>query len=444
MYKKLLDQRSLWVVFILVAMVAIAFPTTAGAVEFVDGSLIAAGETIDDDVFIAGDTVVVDGTVNGNLFVAGSSVTINGVVKGSVMAAAQTITFNGQVDGSLYGGSSSMVLTENAKIGRNVYYGGFSLETKTGSTIGKDLLMGGYQGILGGEVSRDVNVGAGALQINGKVGRNVRAEVSAPDSTAGMPPFFAPPGAPPMIASGLQVSDSASIGGTLTYVSESRQDSSVVAQPEGGVVYQTPTPSQTQTPSPSASAGTRIGQWFLARFQELVTLLVLGGLALWLIPNHLSRWAGRVKEKPVDSALWGLVTSLVGYLGAGLLALSVLALALFLGVLTLGGLSRTIMGLGFSTLAFGFTIFNLLVTYGSKVVVAFLLGMLIVKKLLPQYAENKVWLLVTGVLIYVLLRSIPFLGWLIGLLVTLLGLGAIWLVFREDRKPAVMVESTAS
>ena len=38
-----------------------------------------------------------------------------------------------------------------------------------------------------------------------------------------------------------------------------------------------------------------------------------------------------------------------------------------------------------------------------------------------------------------MLRSIPFLGWLIGLIVTVIGLGAMWLLFQEwrnGRKPA--------
>jgi hypothetical protein len=38
-----------------------------------------------------------------------------------------------------------------------------------------------------------------------------------------------------------------------------------------------------------------------------------------------------------------------------------------------------------------------------------------------------------GVVLYVLLRSIPVLGWLIGLLVTFVGLGAMWLLLREAR-----------
>jgi len=81
-------------------------------------------------------------------------------------------------------------------------------------------------------------------------------------------------------------------------------------------------------------------------------------------------------------------------------------------------------------------IFVLLISYGSKLVVAFWGGKWILSKLAPQAAESKIWPLVLGVVLYVLLRAIPVLGWVIGVIVTLLGLGAMWLVFREWQKPA--------
>jgi hypothetical protein len=43
-------------------------------------------------------------------------------------------------------------------------------------------------------------------------------------------------------------------------------------------------------------------------------------------------------------------------------------------------------------------------------------------------------------LIYVLLRSIPFLGALIGFWISLLGLGAAWLVWNENRKAELQTQ----
>ena len=43
------------------------------------------------------------------------------------------------------------------------------------------------------------------------------------------------------------------------------------------------------------------------------------------------------------------------------------------------------------------------------------------------------WALALGVALYVLARSIPVLGWLIGAVVTFAGLDAMWMLYRERR-----------
>jgi cytoskeletal protein CcmA (bactofilin family) len=407
---------------------------TARAVEIVNGNTISAGEVIDDDVFIGGDFVTIDGTVNGDLFAAGNTVTINGVINGSLVTAAQTIQINGEVSGSVYAASSSMVIGESTTIGRNLYYGGFGLETKPGSQIGRDLLVGGYQAILAGTIQRDVVAALGALHLNGEVGRNVRVEVGEPGSTAtGMPSFFMPPGAPSMTAPGLYVGKEAKIGGQLTYISPVKQDNAVQVEPLGGIVYQTPQPRQEAGKKPGTPVEVPVGRWILNRLRGLATLLVLGGLALWIIPGYLTKWVDKLKSEPLPSAGWGFITMIVGYAGAVLLALSIIALALFLGAITLGGLARTVFGLGFTSLGFAFTIFSLCVSYGSKLIVAYLVGRLVMQKFAPQSAEKKFWSLLVGVVIYVIIRSIPILGWLVGVIVTLFGLGAIWLGLRQGK-----------
>jgi hypothetical protein len=411
--------------------------TTARAVEFIDGNNIPADQTIDDDVFIAGDNVIIDGTVNGDLFVSAATVTINGVVKGSLVTGAQTIFMNGTVDGSMYAGSSSMELGENAVVGRNLFYGGFGLLTQPGSQIGRDLLVGAYQLQHSGEAGRDLMAGLGALELNGKIGGDVRLEIGIPGSNGSFGQYFAPPGVPSMIEPGLRIGDDAEIGGMLEYTSNVDQASAIQAQPAGGVVYQTPTPDQRIGPTQTVRWEVQIFDWFFGRLRELFTLLALGGLAVWLLPSRLSGWADRVRSQFVPSTGYGLLVVILGYAGAALVGMLVLALGIFFGVVTLGGLARTVFGVGFSSLSLAFTIFLLLVSYGSKLIVAFLAGKLILARLAPQYAGHRVWPMLLGVVVYVALRSIPILGWLLGVVVTLAGLGAIWLVFRDERAPAL-------
>ena len=76
--------------------------------------------------------------------------------------------------------------------------------------------------------------------------------------------------------------------------------------------------------------------------------------------------------------------------------------------------------------------------YGSKLVVSFLVGRWLVGKIAPQAAGSKVWPLLVGVVLYVFLSAIPFLGWLIGLVVTLVGMGAMWLAYTTRNNHAIV------
>jgi protein-S-isoprenylcysteine O-methyltransferase Ste14 len=75
--------------------------------------------------------------------------------------------------------------------------------------------------------------------------------------------------------------------------------------------------------------------------------------------------------------------------------------------------------------------FSIAVTYVTKVVVSFLGGRLILAGLKPDWAEGRIWPLVVGVILFVIVTAIPILGWLVNLAVVLLGLGALWLLGRD-------------
>jgi hypothetical protein len=70
-------------------------------------------------------------------------------------------------------------------------------------------------------------------------------------------------------------------------------------------------------------------------------------------------------------------------------------------------------------------------------VAAFLIGRLLLTPLSPRAADTKVWCVLLGVLVYLLLAAIPYLGWLVAVAATFFGLGAIWMTFAyaPDRSP---------
>jgi uncharacterized membrane protein len=98
---------------------------------------------------------------------------------------------------------------------------------------------------------------------------------------------------------------------------------------------------------------------------------------------------------------------------------------------TLAGLATSAFALGFSTFGLAFTIFSMLVAYGSKLVVLYPLAHSFFERTLPAWNRYRIVPLVVGTLLYVLLSSIPWFGMLFSIVVTLIGLGAIWMVFRD-------------
>ncbi|HHX43077.1 MAG TPA: hypothetical protein GX714_03695 [Chloroflexi bacterium] len=458
-----MDRRAwravqIWMIIVIVGLGVVGAFGRVQAVEIVEGGTIAAGQTIEDDVFIGAENVLVEGTVTGDLFAVGGNVRINGTVEGSLFIAGQTLSVNGDVQGSVYVAGTGATLGAASRVGRNVYFAGYGLETQPGSQVQRDLVATGYQAVLAGRVERNVLASVAAMDFSGQAGGNVRADVAAPGTTGLM--LVTPPGAPASIPLGIRVSEGAEIGGQLIYVSPERQDDAIRAELDEGIVFRTPEPGARQQAQRRDDRGIWfvVLRWIIARLRDLVTLLLLGALLLWLWPRWLYRAADALRDQPLLALGWGLVVWLVGLVGAAIVAVLIVLLAIMLGIITLGGLAFAVLGIGFSLLGLAFTIFWLSVSYLSKVVVAYLVGRWIVdslsrreeRPLEPVAPPGEVgaepaprrdiegrspaqdgWALVVGVVIYVVLRAIPILGWLIGAVVTLLGLGAMFMGLRD-------------
>jgi len=438
-------KRKFILIFIpifLVFTIGFAAATSVRAVEFDHDGVIEEGEVINDDLFISGDTVEINGTVNGDVFAAGSVVLVNGTINGSLASGAQSISINGDVSGSIYAGSSTMTLEKEAQIGRNVYYGGFNLTARNGSYIGRDLLVGAYQALLSGEISRDIRAGVGALEIDGIVGNDVIAGVASPSEDQGPMVFTRPPGVETIVPAGIRVSEDAVIGGSLTYKSSENQSDAIAIAPAGGIDFQYVPPADSKVnldETRRIGSSALVATWLVKRVRMFITLLLLGGLVIWQLPGLLKKVEEKAEQETLPSFAWGLVTVLVVYLGAVLAGGLILAGAIFFGVITLGELAKVILTIGFTSIGLIMAAFSLLLSYGSKIVVAYLVGKLLLKWLAPKFEGHMIWPLVIGLLIYTFLRAIPLgFGWVIGFIVTMIGLGAMWLLYRDQGKGALI------
>ncbi len=384
------------------------------AAEFRGGDTITIGENevINDDLFISGDVVTINGTVKGNLFASGATVTVNGHVEGSLFGGGRTVLINGTIDGSAYIGGYALTVGEGAQIAHNLNFGGFSLTTTADSAIGRSLYGGGYQFLLDGVIENDVVVGSGALALNGTVGGDVRGSVGSPGE--GSPALYMPEFADAVTVAdpGLRVSEAAAIGGDLT-------------------IEQTAAPSQAPAVPFYSPANLQL-RWAIG---EALALLIIGLLFLYMRPTFLQHAGDAVQHDLFASLGIGSLIIFIVVVAVPVTLGLLVALAVIGGWLTLGNLVGDIVGLGLVTLLFAIGIFFFTAGMITKIVVAYTGGRLLVRRLVngdePVAGGAAVFALVLGVIIYIGLRSVQFgVGGIVGLLVTMVGLGALYLAIR--------------
>ncbi len=443
----------------------------AQAVSINNQGQLSADQTVDDDLIISGDIVTVDGIVNGLVIASGNTVNINGTVNGdlfafgsdvvigpqalitgNVFSGARTVKTLGRVDGSFFTGAMSLTLSQKASIARNLFFGGYNFSSSNESSIGRDFYMGGYQAVLDGIVGQNVHIDGGAVQVNGQIEGDANFSLSGSESdTKMMNSIFKSNGfeMPEALPAGLIVAPEAKISGRLTYTSPVQFESAIQSQPAGGIVYQTPVPGSENSSTLAANkSGKTINRsTILNTFWKFVrnffALAAVGLLLVWLAPKLLQKAASAAQVKPFQSVGVGVLSILIAYPGALIVAFVLIGFAILLALLTMGTLNNIVLGLGLSGIGVVLAFFTTLLKFVSKCIVAYLVGDLLMKQVFPALVKGRsVWAMVIGVFLYALISIIPVIGWILSLVVTLIGLGAIWFGCVVKPIPPVIPQST--
>lgn len=378
--------------------------------------VIGSGEVIDDDLYVTANTVIIDGTVHGDVVAAGASVTINGTVDGDVLAVGQAVVLNGALHDDVRVAGMAVQLGSNAQVGDDVIAAGNSIEQQAGSVIGGDAYLGASQALLAGTTHGNVKGGFAALEVRGTIDGDASVSVGGTNDVVVTPWSPGLGISTPAVRSGLTIDDNARIGGKLSYTA-----------PQDGTVRSgaTVTNGISRTPiAPSATISPYA--WLIDLLRRYVTLLVIGLLALWLVPSWIGQLGTTVRNRPFASFGWGTV----GFAGVIALLLLIPLVAILLmvlfGSLTLGGLAGITFVLGTALTTALITGFAVLVSYMVQIIVGLMVGRWLLGLAQPRLAESRVGALALGLALYVVLRAIPNVGFLVAIIVTLLGLGAIW------------------
>ncbi|OGN94207.1 MAG: hypothetical protein A2Z71_04540 [Chloroflexi bacterium RBG_13_50_21] len=420
--KHIKNWRFSFLIIYLLLFVTLLFPSSALAREAEVEDTVGQGETLDQSLVMYGREVVMDGVINGDLLAVGNRVTINGDINGSLVVIGQNVNLNGTITGSSYIGALNMIMGPEANAARDLYFIGASLETQDGSSIDRDLHAVSLEADLSGTVGQEVDTLVGPVHLI-----QILYDYMLDQGWLSQPLKFDFPWfqrgferqAIPGLAFGLPTFQNFMFhtANSASY-SEFRDQS-------------------------SKQAGTidveRLKQWAVPLLRNLVALLILGLLVLWLLPAQLSFAGEQVRKNPWRSLLTGLLVFVIGWFAALLALLIILALAIFFYWASLPNLGFLTGTIGLSTLGIALSIFWLDIVFFSKIVVAFLCGSLFFKRFLPKYAHRRIWPFLAGVIVYALLASIPYLGWLVAVIVTFLGLGAIWKLSSMRKQPEAQV-----
>jgi len=403
-------------------IVTFMFPSSALAAGIIGGDTVKKGEVLDQSLVLTGQSVVMDGVINGDLLAIGNEVTINGEVNGSLTVIGKSVILNGPVAGSAYVSALNLVLEPQASIGRDVYFIGNSLKTQDGATINRDLNVISLESDLSGVVNRQVNALVGPLNLIQKLYQFLinKGWLTKPLLIN-----------PPSIQDGFE--KQASLG--MAFGLPSIKNLMRVSSPHTGISALNAGPSLQTTQQAGTIDVERLKSWAVPLLRNLITLLILGLLIAWLVPAQLSVAREQARTSSWRALLTGLLVFVLGWFAALLVFVLILALTIFLYWISLPTLGFFVGAFGFMGLGLALSIFWLSIAYFSKIIIAALVGTLLFKRLLPKYAHSRVWPLVTGVILYALLASIPYLGLLVAVVTTLLGLGALWMLINMRQLP---------
>jgi hypothetical protein len=349
------------------------FAITAAFVLLLLAATLAVAETrLLNGKLRSGDTVTVPASelVDGDLYVVAGTATIDGTVDGDLMALGGQVSVNGEVAGDLLVAGGTVNLA-GAVTGDTRVAGG---QVNVTGAAGEDMVMAGGQATLasGATVGGDLVVSGGNVAVAGAVTGAIEASAGTYSRTGPQP-------------------------GGGEHVSQGPRDGA---------------------PQPTA------GNLLLDAIRHFIVLLILGALALWLIPRALRTSDETLRSEPLLSVGSGLAT-IVGYVVFVIAAILLMVLlAIAFGLLQIGVLVVIEFVTGLLTIAVVSFVLVLAAAFLADLVVGMALGRLVASApLANRWQELAV--LAAGAAVVVVLTSLPAIGGLAKLVVICFGLGAI-------------------
>lgn len=368
------------ILFFVISLFNIILIQPAKAFEVkIDNSInLAAEEIADGNVYANCSEMKIDGTVNGDIIALCKNIIINGVINGDFIAFAQNITVNGEIKGNLRIAGTNLII--NGSIGHNVNVFGSEINFTPNSKVSWDVLVSGVNGQFNGLINGNLHGNLASTLIAGKVEKNVNLKIdNNPNSN-------------------LLIDKEAIIGGNLNYQANSE------------AIIESPSSVLGSTTKQTIELGTKnVFNQLLNLFYRLSALILLGLVIISFKKKPFYKVAEILETKNWQANLIGLAY-------------------LFLMPLIIIFLSFTIIGLPLALLLF---CFYLILIFLSTLFSSFWLGKILLS-LIFKKELNPFIVLSSGLALVTLFSIIPYIGWILVLMLIIGGLGSTLLTIKNS------------
>ncbi len=374
------------------AVTSILFTLSANAAIFKTGEEVIISKPVDEDLYVAGETITIDAVIGGDLIAAGGVVTVNDTITEDLTITAGDVVINAYV------GDDARIFGENIKIqqdinGDVIVFGAY-IQIDKGVTINGDLIIFAGQALMNGTVNGKVKLFGGELSLNGvfKKEAHVKAEELRINGIV--------EGTSELAANTIELGENSQFYGKVEYW-----------QREGEINFDPYMRSAEASYNEDLMFTEGEVDWEYFGL-SIVTFWILYTLSVWLTLILLVFLFSKAFSRAGDSVNHSYFRNF-GYGAAYFIGLPLLTAILFITLIgiPIGLLTLNIYGL---SLLFAFSITSVILAYGFN----------------ARYNKNwnKWRIIVAAAIIFLLMKLItliPFIGWLVMMIIVGLAFGAL-------------------
>jgi cytoskeletal protein CcmA (bactofilin family) len=332
-----------------------------------------SNEIIEDDLIAAGETIEINGLIKGDLFVFGQIITINGSVEGDIIGFGQQITINGNVNGNIR--IFSQTIKFNNQTDKNINVCGQNIFFSEKSAIGKNLLFAGENIEINGKTNGNIYGKGEKISLGGEVNKTTNLN-----------------------ATSLVLQPNAIIKGDLHYIAPQKAKIQSGAQISGKTFYKI-SPFEKKEKKYTVA-------FFFWKLVFLFGFLIIGLIFTSLFRKKTLEIIEQIKKTPWKN------------LGFGIIYFLITPIILLLLIALLIGIPLALIGI----------CLYFILLYLSQLFVGIIIGIEIDKKIRKpkeNKEQNLIWPMSLGMIILIILFSIPYLGFFFKLITIWIGLGGI-------------------